>query len=159
MRNIQVFGRRLGALFLFATVLYAELPPLPPQNYQQPVVISPGLITPGVMSSGNQAPAQAPTPRPLTLQGNPRYGAEAADYNTEQRKQWLEKCEPLREVDFAGFRKCFEVEKKKSTDGIKRRFRDVEARQGQPFRNVGPDPAAMDAPTKNPAFDVEVEKN
>ena len=155
MRNIQVFGRRLGALFLFTTILYAELPPLPAQNYIPQNQMQPQLMNGQPILV---APAAA-TPRPLTLQGSPRYGAEAADYNTEQRKQWLEKCEPLKERDFAGFRKCFERAKKSSNDGIQRRFREVEARQGQPFRNVGPDPASMDAPTKNPAFDVDVEKN
>ena len=98
-------------------------------------------------------------PPTTTLQGNPRYNSgDQADYNTEQRQAWLEKCEPLREVDFKGFKKCFETEKKKTQNEIKRRFREVESRQGQPFRNVSPGASMMDEPPRNPAFEVDVEK-
>ncbi len=107
-------------------------------------------------------PGSAQTPPPS--QGAPqaaqqRYSADKAEYNTEQRKEWLAKCEPLREVDFKGYRACFEKEKQRSSEDLKRRFIEVEKRQGQPFRNVNPTSNVLDEPPRNPAFDVEVEKN
>lgn len=151
MRNIQVFGRRLGALFLFTTILYAELPPLPANNTVPPA----GQIQ---LVPAQQAPAPNPAPNGYTMQGTPRHGAPAADYNTATRDAALAKCEHLKEVDFKGFKQCFQIEMRKSSNEIKRRFRETEARQGQPFRNVGPDDSSLDAPVKNPAFDADVQR-
>ena len=132
-------------VFLFTTILYAELPPLPANN-NAPLPGQIQLVAP-----------PAPAPGTTTMQGGARHSAPAADYNTATRDAALVKCEPLKEVDFKGFKKCFQIEMRKSTNEIKRRFRDVETRQGQPFRNVGPDDNALDAPVKNSAFDADVQ--
>ncbi len=155
----RMTGFALLALFLGGAAS-AELAPLPqqPQGYGQP---GGAMYPPPGQAGGPPMPAamqQPQNPPSVTLQGNPRYSSgDRVEYNTEQRQAWLEKCEPLREVDFKGFKRCFETEKRKSADDLKRRFREVESRQGQPYRNVGPAGGALDENPRNPAFDVENE--
>jgi hypothetical protein len=90
-----------------------------------------------------------------SLDGVERNIGEEPDYNTAQRKQWMDKCGPKREVSMQDFRDCYEAEKRKTQAEVRKSFDARERRQSQPFRNVGPE--ADPGETRNPAFDADVQ--
>ena len=67
-----------------------------------------------------------------------RYSAGDADYNSEQREQWLKTCDKYKNKDLETYRKCFQDEKSKSKEALKQSFDSVEQKQSLPLRNVNP---------------------
>jgi len=68
------------------------------------------------------------TPQGVSPQGR-IYDADP-DYNSQQREEWLRKCEPYKDQDSKLFRECFQREKDKMRLELRERFDAVERRQG-----------------------------
>lgn len=68
------------------------------------------------------------TPPGVSPQGR-IYDADP-DYNSQQREEWLRKCEPYKDQDSKLFRECFQREKDKMRLELREKFDAVERRQG-----------------------------
>ena len=66
-----------------------------------------------------------------SIRGTERYYADEADFNSEQRQQWIESCAPSEDKS-----KCFQDKRKANTENIKRQVSDVNARNSDPMRNM-----------------------
>lgn len=57
------------------------------------------------------------------------------DYNSQQREEWLRKCEPYKDQDSKLFRECFQREKDKMRLELREKFDSVERRQGNQMKS------------------------
>lgn len=104
------------------------------------VVVSPltgsssGNINPGTLKVFDENFFTPPTGsnqgKPEVNSAGRTYGPDA-DYNTEQREQWLAKCAPYRDQDVKLFRDCFQREREKMKLELREKFDAVERRQGR----------------------------
>lgn len=143
----------LTALLLLSGLAWAETPaPGPSQPPQRGVkVFDDGVF---ILSSDKKEP----TTTKSTTTGAERPLAGQADYNTEQRDQWLETCSPLQESNPKGYRDCYKNEKKKTLDANKRRLNSVNEREKSGFRTADPIPDS--APRGNPIMpEVQINKD
>lgn len=85
--------------------------------------------------------------------GTERYVGPEADYNTEQRSEWIERCGPENSVSSKAFQECFDKERRRSKEIFRAKERDVESRQQKPLRNMNP--LNRDARERGPDIDVE----
>lgn len=95
--------------------------------------------------------SKGPTTSKSAYSGSERVMGDEPDYNSRQRKQWVDTCTPsLKSGDMSAYRTCFENERKKSSDEIARNREEIERRQNTPLRNSQALPGVDDA--RGPAF-------
>ena len=79
-----------------------------------------------------------PTPQPVKEASSPR-GRSYADepqYNTENRQKALEKCDYLKNQDYAKYQQCYQNDLANVKKGIQEGYDEVEKKQSIPLRNA-----------------------
>ena len=61
--------------------------------------------------------------------------ANEPDYNTENRQKALDKCESLRNQNFAKYQDCYKKDMANTKKGIQENYDEVEKKQSIPLRN------------------------
>lgn len=111
------------SFFSFSLCCLAELTPLPPTS------IGSGT------NKGSEEDFFNPNPNgnqqtPAQVSPNGRVYDSDPEYNSQQRADWIRKCEPYRDQDSKLFRECFQREKDKMRLELREKFDAVERRQG-----------------------------
>ena len=91
-----------------------------------------------------------PTTRKSSVTGSERFLADEPDYNSEQREQWIESCQPQRDKNLQAFRDCFNGQKRKAKQDLRNKFDKVESEQDIPLEKRLP--SSDKSPSSAPAF-------
>lgn len=155
---MQPFPRVSGFLLLVSLSALAEGGGTAQQGPAQPgVVRGSSFIQVFDDSVFNLEPKNPPPTTRKSASGAERYVGEEADYNSGQRREWLDACEPMKNVDLRAYRECFNNERRRANDRLRQNQAEVENRTSVPLRNV-PEPIYDSEAERNPAYDVEVER-
>ena len=79
-----------------------------------------------------------PTPQPSNEASSPkgRAFADEPQYNTENRQKALEKCDYLKNQDYAKYQQCYQKDLANVKKGIQEGYDEVEKKQSMPLRNA-----------------------
>ena len=127
----------LLAILTLSIVLRAEVqtPSLPPGNYNVLPSVPP-KINPNSMTVIDDKFFDPKKEEPQKSNDTGRYLGENDSINTADRAKILEKCDPLKGVDQAAYRKCYQTEKQQTVRAIRQGFDDVEKRQAIPLQDT-----------------------
>jgi hypothetical protein len=92
-----------------------------------------------------------PTPQGIqeTSSSRGRAFAEEPQYNTENRQRALEKCESLKNQNYAKYQECYQKDLANVKKGIQEGYDEVEKKQSMPLRNA-PN-SLIEEQTRNPS--------
>ncbi|MBM4304027.1 MAG: hypothetical protein FJ112_06835 [Deltaproteobacteria bacterium] len=92
-----------------------------------------------------------PTPQGPQETASPKGRAFADDpqYNTDNRQKALEKCEPLKNQNYAKYQECYQKDLANVKKGIQESYDEVERKQSMPLRNT-PN-SLIEEQTRNPS--------